>query len=201
MPQQPYSHLIRQISALAARTDSPDTFTHSAVQLLADAFDVIRVALSIRPVLDGPVAYHEAQSSNASRSKPRFLFSRTIAIRGVEYGRLEVESAHPVKDAVLALETVGRLVGLYAEELRLAAANAALTNDLIDLEHALDGVKLMARASGVVADLMGVSRAAAEKWIEDEAARTRRTLHDIADRVVLNQQARNLRAPGLRRIA
>jgi hypothetical protein len=48
---------------------------------------------------------------------------------------------------------------------------------------------------------MGVSRKSAEKWMEDEAARTRRTLHEIADRIVLNQQSQLLRGTPLRRTA
>jgi hypothetical protein len=201
MPEQPYSHLIKQISALAARVDVVDDFARTVVNYLADAFEVIRVALSIRPASNGPVIYHEAQSVTANRSKPRFLFSRTIAIRGVEYGRLEVESSHPVRDAVLALETIGQLVGLYAEERRLVEANAALALELAELEHALETAKVLARASGVVASVMGITRVSAEKWMEEEAARTRRSLHVIADRIILNQQAQQLRSGSFRRTA
>jgi len=203
MNELPYSQLIQQISALAARVDSADDFACTAVHYLADAFEVTRAALSLRPNSNGPVIYQQAQaaSANKSKSKPRFLFSRTIAIRGVEYGRLEVESSHTVKNAVLALETIARLIGLYAEERRLVEANAALARELQDLEYALKTAKLVARAGGVVASLMGVTRATAERWIEDEATRTRRSLGEIADRIVLNQQAQRLAPASLRRTA
>jgi hypothetical protein len=201
--QLPYSQLIQQMSALAARVDSTNEFARTAVHYVADAFEVNRAALSLRPNANGPVIYQEAQSASFSKtkSKPRFLFSRTIAIRNVEYGRLEVESSHTVKDAVIALETVARLIGLYAEERRLIEANAALSSELQELEHALMTAKIVARASGVVASLMGVSRATAERWIEDEAVRTRKSLAEISDRIVLNQQAQRLAAPVLRRTA
>jgi hypothetical protein len=150
VPAQPYSHLIRQLSALTAEVESPDEFTRAAARYLAQAFDVIRVSLSIQPASNGPVAYSEVSAPAGVRPRPRFLFSRTIAIRGVEYGRLEIESGNPVKDAVLALETVAQLVGLYAEERRLVEANTALADELKLLEQALATSKVVARASGVV---------------------------------------------------
>ncbi len=193
----PYSVLIQQISALAARVDSADEFVQGAVTYLADAFDVIRVSLALRPTPGSRVAYHEAQTAQASKSKPRFLFSRRIATRGTEYGRLEVESTHPVKDAVLALETIGQLVGLFAEERRLIETNAALTGELQDLEQALTTAKVLARASGLVAHMMNTTRETAEGWIKAEAARTNRPVYTIADRIVHSQQGK----PAVRRLA
>ena len=58
MNELPYSQLIQQISALAARVDSADDFARTAVNYLADAFEVTRAELperqgDSRDALDG----------------------------------------------------------------------------------------------------------------------------------------------------
>jgi hypothetical protein len=117
MLEEQYNDLVDRIGWLAMRAKSPGEFVRSAVDSLAEGFEAIRVSMTIRTTPGGPVAFHEAHFQAASRSRPRFVFSRKIVASGVEYGQLEVESSQPVRSAVQTLETVARLAGSYAQPL------------------------------------------------------------------------------------
>lgn len=191
-----YSVLIHRTSWNTVSAKPFESVIQKTAEDIVSVCGVHTATLSVRRVNDpsaGDITavYHaSAGSNNGARSTnqsqvPKFLFSRPLAVRNVTYGRIEVESQMgPGNPRLLmcALETVTTLLAMYVEQ-------HGLRESVQDAEAQLQSEKLKARACGLIAKDHGISLAAAQRWLVEEAARTRRTLDELADRLILAKQA------------
>ncbi|MDX2151307.1 MAG: ANTAR domain-containing protein [Bryobacteraceae bacterium] len=176
------------MSTLSASEPDTGRLVVEAVAELAESLRANRVDLS----LNGRHAAHESEPETLSA--PRFLYSRPIAVRGVEYGRLEVElrgTPDGIRPDVvlLSLETAALILAGAAERHRLEADRAKRKAQLKHVTGEVENAKLLARATGIIADLRGVSMEAARHWLAAESARTRRSIAELADRIILYRQS------------
>lgn len=134
---------------------------------------------------------------------PEFLFARRIAVRGVEYGQLELalrRTPWPVASLLALAETLVELLAQRAEREELRVNNAALRQGLAQLDEERQFDILLTRASGVVAREHGWSVERAQASIVEEAHRAGLAVLRYAERIVLGHKLRRraLRSvPGL----
>jgi hypothetical protein len=136
-------------------------------------------------------------------AKGRFVFSRPIAVRSVEYGRLSIEIADPAgspTEWMYALDTLAQQLAMFAERLRLADERSRLAGELNKLKDSLQTRKKLARAAGILAATHGISVDVAQEQIVGEAAQRGRAVELLAEQVILYEQAqRQIAAPRSRK--
>ena len=182
------SPLVRSISSIAAQAEEEFALQRIAHEL-ARHWPDSRVELA---VLAGG-GRRTIESGDVRSGGPRVRFDRPLDARSRTYGHLLLErpqGEEPLSETQLALETVAQQLALLAERLHLRLVNEGLARQVRECRTLLLQDKLMARASGVVAAIRGISLNRAAQWIHAEAARTARAPLQVADRIVLNRQGR-----------
>ena len=163
-----------------------------------------KLRMSIGEGVTGWVAEHRepvAISANASKD-PRFsafvnlpedqfeaLLCVPVMCSNRVVGVLNLQHREPYDHTLLQrrlLSTIGALVGAEIERARLEAANLELTNQL-------ETRKLLDRAKGVLQRDLGISEQEAYRTMQSESRKSRRSMREIADAILL---AENLRSQG-----
>jgi hypothetical protein len=178
------SSLITEVSRLASSEKKPKAFVQGVRTLLEEHLHASRVRIAI----------HSAVSEATLEGTPSFLFSRVVAVRGVEYGTLQVDLRQPEHAPhllLVTLETIAWQVALFAERVALTEENARLTANREAIAAEIGASKIVSRAAGVVARLHSLPFDAASAWLQAEANRARRPLADIAERVLLFQDSQD----------
>lgn len=187
------TRLLVEISSLVSRQQPDPGTLQRFAHLIAGHFGSGRAEIRV-PILGGRGIAGPAEDGRA----PFVVFSRRIAVRGVDYGEFSVYILSPEyspSSTILTLETAAQLIGLLAERVRLQAQREELASELEETRDAVVRSKLMSRAVGIVAALNKIAPAEAERWLEGEAARSQRPVEEVADRVILTRTTASGRAP------
>jgi len=174
------AHSDVQVSELVERTGSLVLYSLHA--------DSIRIVL--RDSREGAPATFSDSRVRATGAGESFLFSRPIAIRGVQYGHLEISISNnkwPLTALLPVAETIVELLGRRAEREQLRAERSALREHAEDLRNRRQLDVLLTRASGVLAGERNWEQAKAREWIRQEAVRKGHPLARFAERLILAQ--------------
>lgn len=192
------TRLLVEISSLVSRKQpDPDTlqrFAHLIAGHLGSSRTEIRVPILGARGIAGP--------AEDGRS-PFVVFSRRVAVRGVDYGEFSVYIFSPEyspSSTILTLETAAQLIGSLAERVRLLERREELAAELEETRETVVRSKLLSRAVGIVAAIKKIAPAEAERWLAEEAARAQRPVEELADRIIITRSiaaGRASRVPGL----
>jgi hypothetical protein len=158
--------------------------------------DSIRIRLQDAPS-GSPATFSDSRTHRVAALES-FLFSRPIAVRGVQYGHLEIsvsDAKWPVSALLSVAETVVALLGQRAEMEELRSALSALREQAEDLRNRRHLDVLLTRASGIVATERKWPVGKAQEWIRQEALRQGYPLLRYAERLVLAQTLSRRLAP------
>ena len=187
------TRLLVEISSLLARQKSGSGTLQQFAHLIAGHLGSSRAEIRV-PILGGRGIAGSVEDGRA----PFVVFTRRIAVRGVDYGEFSVCILSPEyspSSTILTLETAAQLIGLLAERVHLQERREELASELEETRDAVLRSKLLSRAAGIVAALKSIAAAEAERWLEEEAARSQRPVEEVADRVILTRTAASAHAP------
>lgn len=202
----PLAQSILAVSHLAASAEHPQSIVDGIASIVSTAFAASRVSI-VAQTWSEVFNSVQATASNTNHCA-RFLFSRPIAVRGIEYGRIELEidnPEYPAPDMMLALEAVALLLATWAERLSIQVQQATIAAQLASTKNALASSKLLARASGIISQWKRIPLSAAQAWIKSEARRRHLTPDEFGAKLILDQSiARRIALPNpvrLKRLA
>ncbi len=181
--------LIQDLSALTSQDDSLKPFGDRAASLISSRLRATHVALTLRV---GKTIVSSEAAALQDRGRAGFQFARPIASRGENHGTLQVDlvvPSHRPELLLRALDTITSVIGLYVAKVQLAGENATLAIAARSLHAAVAESKTLVRATGIIAALHGWSLGSAQTWLQSEAERSRRSVIELADLVVLQRQA------------
>ncbi len=182
------TQLIAKLSAFTASSTPAQAVIERTAHLIRTILGAVRVSITLRA---GRTVVSAESVATAQDPHPGLLFSRPIRVRGNDYGILQADFDRPTvspQQLMQTLETAGWLIGGLARRLSLEVERNQLEAGVQDLQAELNQRKTLARATGIVAELRGLTIADAQRWIEDEAVKTRRSAAELADRIVLHRQ-------------
>jgi uroporphyrinogen-III synthase len=166
------------------------------------AQEVDTLRMSVGEGVTGWVAEHRepvAISENASKD-PRFSSFATLPEDAFEallcvpvmcanrvVGVLNLQHRERYSHTILQrrlLSTIGALVGAEIERARLETANFELTNQL-------ETRKVLDRAKGILQRDMGISEPEAYRTMQGESRKSRKSMREIADAILLSESLRS----------
>jgi ANTAR domain len=126
-----------------------------------------------------------------------FVYAAPLRASGRELGKLLIQSDLPRRVS----NYVGEQLGMLLERSNLSQDRASLEEELTSLRHDLATRKAVQRAQGLLVIRRGITPASARRWMSQQARQTGLTLLEVAEQVVVAEDAHRAASQSRQRIA
>jgi hypothetical protein len=175
--------LIFRISRLLGAEAPRAALLQQVADEIAERLGASHVEIRLQPGLGRRI-----EAGSEATNGPSFVvYNNPLTVDGASLGSFTVEIAQPVEEpaaALRTLESVAWMLASLAERTRLREQRLTLLRQAEEAQRALARHKLLQRAAGVVAERRSIPQPQAIVWIEGEAARLKRNVEAIAERII-----------------